>query len=149
MKSETNRREALLSIGTAGAALAIGGCAMLKGGASHPSYSPAAAEQQPGSLRLAVKQMQFPPDGVVQVDPGSGRPKLLVRRNADGSYLVAGAKCTHFGCVLAWDEPAKAWKCPCHDSVFAPDGKVVKGPASDPLPVPAHRMEGDVLVIDL
>jgi Rieske Fe-S protein len=140
-----NRRKALQTIGTAGAVLVVGACA----GASHPHYALAAGQQQGSVLRLSVKQMQFPPDGVLQVEPGGGYPKLLVRRDADGSYGVITAKCTHFGCVVAWDAAAKNWTCPCHGSVFAADGKVVKGPASEPLVAPAHRMEGDILVVEL
>ncbi len=47
-----------------------------------------------------------------------------------GSEVVAFApQCTHLGCAYHFDEPKKQFLCPCHNSVFSIDGKVVSGPA--------------------
>ena len=142
------RRKALVSLGAMGAGVAMGGCAFLKGGASHPHYALAPGQQQDATLRLPVRQMAFPPDGVLLVEP-AGLPKVLVRKTPEGTYEVATAKCTHWGCIVAWDADKKCWSCPCHGSRFAPDGKVLEGPANDPLPIPSHHMEAELLVIEL
>jgi menaquinol-cytochrome c reductase iron-sulfur subunit len=41
--------------------------------------------------------------------------------------------CTHLGCAYQWQPAAKAFKCPCHGSVFDIHGNVVAGPAGRPL----------------
>ena len=52
----------------------------------------------------------------------------------DGGEVVAFApQCTHLGCAYHFDEPKKQFLCPCHNSVFSLDGKVVSGPAPRPL----------------
>ena len=140
------RRQALASLG---AATVLGGCSMIKGGASHPRYAASPKQLTDGTLRVPIKQMAFPEDGVVLIDPGGGYAKVLVRRDPDGSYGVADANCTHMGCILGWDASRKEWSCPCHGSRFATDGTVRSGPAKRPLPIPAHHMEGDLLVIEL
>jgi len=52
----------------------------------------------------------------------------------DGGDVVAFApQCTHLGCAYHFDETEKQFLCPCHNSVFSIDGKVVSGPAPRPL----------------
>lgn len=51
-----------------------------------------------------------------------------------GQGVVAfGPQCTHLGCAYHWEEGKSQFFCPCHNSVFAIDGKVVSGPAPRPL----------------
>lgn len=51
-----------------------------------------------------------------------------------GSNVVAFSPwCTHLGCAYHWDEEKRVFNCPCHGSVFAPDGRVLGGPATRPL----------------
>jgi glycine/D-amino acid oxidase-like deaminating enzyme len=45
-------------------------------------------------------------------------------------------RCTHLGCVLAFDETEETWDCPCHGSRYDRDGSVVCGPAVTPLDLP-------------
>ncbi len=48
--------------------------------------------------------------------------------------LVAFApQCTHLGCAYHWDARQGNFLCPCHNSVFSIDGKVLGGPAPRPL----------------
>ena len=37
-------------------------------------------------------------------------------------------RCTHLGCVLAFDEAEQSWDCPCHGSRYETDGSVISGP---------------------
>lgn len=59
--------------------------------------------------------------------------KVAVYRDAAGALTVRSATCTHMGCLVRWNPSEKTWDCPCHGSRFAPDGKVISGPAESPL----------------
>lgn len=48
-------------------------------------------------------------------------------------FRVLSPICTHLGCLVAFDDAAKLFKCPCHGSVFKIDGTVQNPPASKPL----------------
>jgi Rieske Fe-S protein len=64
--------------------------------------------------------------------------KLAAYRCEDGRVLVVGAKCSHMGCDIQWNDAETSWDCHCHGSRFAPDGQVLEGPALAPL---AHAQE--------
>lgn len=75
-------------------------------------------------------------------------PVLVVRDPANTGMLHAvDSKCTHQGCAVEWKADVKEFVCPCHDSRFALDGSVTKGPANQPLAIYAVSVEGtDVIV---
>jgi cytochrome b6-f complex iron-sulfur subunit len=43
--------------------------------------------------------------------------------------------CTHLGCTFPWNPNDQQFQCPCHGSLYAPDGSVVRGPAPLPLKI--------------
>ena len=47
-------------------------------------------------------------------------------------FVAISAVCTHLGCIV--NPSARGFVCPCHGSVFDPDGRVLGGPAPRPLP---------------
>lgn len=59
--------------------------------------------------------------------------KVAISKNESGEVETVSAVCTHLGCLVNWNVKDKTWECPCHNSVFAKDGKVLKGPAQKPL----------------
>ena len=61
-----------------------------------------------------------------------GRPGFVVR-TPNAVYGVSGA-CTHLGCIVRWQQSQRVFFCPCHGARFAPDGRVLGGPVSAPLP---------------
>ena len=62
-----------------------------------------------------------------------GDAPVLVYRAAKDSVVCFSAICTHAGCVVHPD--GAKFACPCHGSVFdAKTGKVLQGPAPQPLP---------------
>lgn len=66
----------------------------------------------------------------------------------DQSKVVAfGPACTHLGCPYHWDDATKTFLCPCHNSVFAIDGKVISGPAPRPLDRFETKTDGTRLLI--
>jgi cytochrome b6-f complex iron-sulfur subunit len=44
-----------------------------------------------------------------------------------------------------WQADKKLFVCPCHDSEFSPNGKVVKDPAEQDLPLYQAKIEGDTV----
>ncbi|WP_200307753.1 FAD-dependent oxidoreductase [Streptomyces adelaidensis] len=73
-----------------------------------------------------------PGDGaVVRV----GGHHCAVHRDDDGALHAVSARCTHLGCLVAFNRAERTWECPCHGSRFDPDGHIVQGPAT-------KRLEG-------
>lgn len=62
-----------------------------------------------------------------------GARLVAVRREADGTLVTLSARCTHLGCVVAYNDDERSWDCPCHGSRFGLDGSVLSGPATRPL----------------
>jgi menaquinol-cytochrome c reductase iron-sulfur subunit len=68
--------------------------------------------------------------------------------NLPGEGVVAyGAQCTHLGCAYHWEEGQKQFFCPCHNSIFSLDGKVVSGPAPRPLDRYTSKVENHKLLL--
>ncbi|MFJ4831809.1 FAD-dependent oxidoreductase [Streptomyces sp. NPDC088747] len=85
---------------------------------------------------------RLPPTSGGSVDdiaPGDGAVlrvgghRCAVHRDADGELHAVDARCTHLGCLVAFNRAEAAWECPCHGSRFAPDGEILQGPATRPL----------------
>jgi glycine/D-amino acid oxidase-like deaminating enzyme/nitrite reductase/ring-hydroxylating ferredoxin subunit len=80
------------------------------------------------------------PDAASPVAPGEGRvvtrgiEKVAVSRDDDGTLHEVSAVCTHLQCLVRWNGAERSWDCPCHGSRFAPDGRVLHGPALVGLP---------------
>lgn len=78
-------------------------------------------------------------DSVAGIEPGTGAVvrtggrKCAVHRQADGTLRAVSARCTHLGCLVAFNAAELTWECPCHGSRFATDGTVPQGPATRPL----------------
>jgi glycine/D-amino acid oxidase-like deaminating enzyme/nitrite reductase/ring-hydroxylating ferredoxin subunit len=67
--------------------------------------------------------------------PGEGKVvragigQAAVYKDEQGRVHSLSARCTHLGCIVAWNSAEKTWDCPCHGSRFSYDGEVVQGPA--------------------
>ncbi len=57
----------------------------------------------------------------------------IVRPNEDENVIAFAPQCTHLGCAYHWEAQDKAFVCPCHNSEFSAEGKVLGGPAPRPL----------------
>ncbi len=75
----------------------------------------------------------------------SERDTAWVLKRNDGSIVAFSPRCTHLGCAYHWDVSKRMFVCPCHGSLFAPDGTVVAGPAPRPLDQYLVRIDGDRL----
>jgi menaquinol-cytochrome c reductase iron-sulfur subunit len=77
----------------------------------------------------------------------SEKSTAWVLKRADNSVVAYGPQCTHLGCAYHWDDSKREFLCPCHNSLFAMDGKVISGPAARPLDRYDVRIEGNKLLI--
>jgi len=77
------------------------------------------------------------------------REKVIawVVRTDEKTVVAYSPQCTHLGCAYHWEEPRNQFVCPCHESLFSIDGKVMGGPASRPLDRYAVRVENSKLLI--
>jgi cytochrome b6-f complex iron-sulfur subunit len=74
----------------------------------------------------------------------SGR--FYIVRNSDG-LLAIWQKCTHLGCAVPWAADEDQFHCPCHGSLFSPEGVVQGGPAPRPMDTfPIEIRDGEVWV---
>ncbi|OLF13552.1 FAD-dependent oxidoreductase [Actinophytocola xanthii] len=73
------------------------------------------------------------------LEPGSARvarrgaAMVASYRDETGELHEVSARCTHLGCLVAFNNAERSWDCPCHGSRFGVDGSVLQGPAVRPL----------------
>lgn len=61
------------------------------------------------------------------------RPEVpAVVYNRGGELTAYSLTCTHLGCTV--EAQGEGFACPCHGSHYDRDGRVLNGPARDPLP---------------
>jgi Rieske Fe-S protein len=72
------------------------------------------------------------PEGTVLRTVFRDEPLLLL--NDGGTVRALSGLCTHESCKLGWNDVQRLIQCPCHGSVFDANGRVVRGPATEPLP---------------
>lgn len=74
-----------------------------------------------------------------QLAPGEGQivdidgQATAISRDLAGELHAVNARCTHMGCLVAFNRADQTWDCPCHGSRFGTDGQVLQGPATAPL----------------
>ncbi len=59
---------------------------------------------------------------------------LAAWMDENGELHEMSARCTHLGCIVAWNPTERTFDCPCHGSRFGASGEVVNGPARRALP---------------
>lgn len=119
MKSKTTRRDLLM----AGAWTTLAAGVVLTG-----RLVGAAIGRRPETSRRLLLA------GSLAALPMGGRlsaPGVILLRDERGVAAVS-SRCTHLGCTITSN--ARGFECNCHGSVFAQDGRVIEGPATDPLP---------------
>ncbi|MFI9804371.1 FAD-dependent oxidoreductase [Streptomyces sp. NPDC052301] len=101
--------------------------------------APSLLKTQAEVARHFVGDRLKPAADVADLAPGDGAvvraggDRLAVHRDTDGALHAVSARCTHLGCLVAFNRAERAWECPCHGSRFAVDGTVLQGPAVRPL----------------
>ena len=151
-----NRREFLTWVGVGWVAsslpVAIAACA--SDASKTPSAQTPVASTPPAPAASTPRADGFLVAGTVAELDKNGKienkklPVLVVRDTADSKTLYAvNPTCTHKGCSVEWEADEKVFDCPCHDADFAPDGKAIKGPATQPLKTYQVKIEGDSVLV--
>jgi menaquinol-cytochrome c reductase iron-sulfur subunit len=70
----------------------------------------------------------------------------VIKDNAN-HVTAFGPQCTHLGCAYHWEETKAEFLCPCHNSLFDAEGKVVSGPAPRPLDRYEIKVEGTKILL--
>ena len=85
---------------------------------------------------------------LTQLQVGKPQEVTFERTRVDGwRTFQEKPQCTHLGCAYHWEEPRNQFVCPCHESRFSIDGKVLGGPAARPLDRYPVRVENSRLLI--
>ncbi|MEU8636456.1 Rieske (2Fe-2S) protein [Amycolatopsis sp. NPDC048633] len=121
-----NRRR-FIQVSSAAAVAAAAGAGveyLVTSGAS--GAEPAAQEEtlrpENGEWRAVVAAHELPEGAVLPFDFGAVAG--FVQRSG-GEVRAVSATCTHLGCRLNLDAPARRLNCPCHRTSFAVDGVVL------------------------
>jgi cytochrome b6-f complex iron-sulfur subunit len=110
-------------------------------------WPPSRAAAGEGAQVEVGKSSDFPA-GTGKVVPVNDKPVIVVN-TTKGGLKAYSAICTHFGCIVAWDQPRQFILCPCHDGRFNPvNGAVISGPPPAPLPELAVTVEGDTVYVN-
>jgi len=144
----TTRREFLRS--SAGAAAALGVTSMC-GGCAWFNKKDVQLEAPANATEVTLPLDKYPalrdPNGFVRVEAKDGDLRLIILRKPDGTLVAASMVCTHWGCDVDWDKQAARFDIPCHGSKFDATGKVLEGPADEPLPTYPVEETTDGIVV--
>src|SRR5512134_1550056 len=106
-------------------ALAVTGVAAIAGPIVAYFY-PTKLEETPAEPVLVGPETELPVGASKTVR--FGRYPALVLHTPQGLKAYS-AVCTHFACIVKWDESLGQIVCPCHEGYFDPiDGSVISGP---------------------
>jgi Rieske Fe-S protein len=75
------------------------------------------------------------------------RRTIFLVKTGDSDVAAFDSRCTHLGCLVAWDPQAQVFRCPCHGGVFDRSGAVMDGPPPEPLVKIATRVEGNRVLV--
>ena len=74
---------------------------------------------------------------------------VWVVKKSDNEITAFSPICTHLGCRYNWNQEKGLFICPCHNSVYTIEGKVVSGPAPRGLDtLPTEIKNDDVLYVE-
>jgi menaquinol-cytochrome c reductase iron-sulfur subunit len=77
----------------------------------------------------------------------SEKTSAWIVKTSSNDVIAFAPQCTHLGCGYRWDEERQNFLCPCHNSTFGIDGKVLSGPAPRPLDRYDVQLKGTELLL--
>ncbi|MGD8519716.1 MAG: Rieske (2Fe-2S) protein [Desulfobacterales bacterium] len=107
--------------------------------------------------RLArAKTIALPLEKVKQLQSTGGSVTLKIKskevlfiRDTDTTVRALDPTCTHKGCKVAFKKEDNKIECPCHQSAFDPEGKLLRGPASRDLKNYGARLEENQVIFSM
>lgn len=96
---------------------------------------------QPILKTVGLKQI----DGWSEVDSSQS---VYVAKGANGELEVLSAICPHLGCSVSWNKTHDEFICPCHNSIFKPDGKLISGPSPRGMDTLPHKVVDGKLMVE-
>jgi nitrite reductase/ring-hydroxylating ferredoxin subunit len=97
-------------------------------------------DNEPTAVTLSVMRL----DGYRDV---LERRTIFLVKTGESDVAAFDSRCTHLGCLVAWDPQAHVFRCPCHGGVFDRTGAVIDGPPPDPLTKVATRVDGNRVLV--
>lgn len=157
VRSPVARRSVVIGLGaTAAASAALGAGlehALASGNTSpgRPAPPPLAEPQltpDNGEWMTVAASVDVPEGSAVRFDLGTVMG--FVSRGGNGELWAVSGICTHLGCRLNLDAPARTLDCPCHGASFSVTGAVVRHRLPVPLaPLPeiqVRELSGQIQV---
>lgn len=141
MKPSLSRRAFLEGAAATLGVVVLHGC----GGASQQLQ----AKSQGSGFIISGAQIPKPGEAVSFAFPDAAQGILY--RAQGGEAGAVSAVCTHQGCIVQWTEgnPQTPFACPCHQSKFDLNGRVLGGPAKAPLAHFTATQNGDDVELKL
>ena len=93
---------------------------------------------------ITVGAAQVPEVGADPFKHPTGKFYLV---NTQQGLVANYWKCVHLGCTVPWIPGSQEFRCPCHGSVYAPDGQYKAGPAPRSMDWMTVRVNDDGSVI--
>lgn len=99
------------------------------------------------------------------VEKWRGKPIFILKKSADmvaaqseaqsardvvvdgAHYMIAIGLCTHLGCIPAYREGKKDFKCACHGGEFDASGIETMAPPPSPLVIPPFKVSGTTVLL--
>ena len=116
----------------------------LAGLATRNSVKAAMKEVQGGSLVVNIDEYnELKEDGgfkiLKNVTIGEITDSIIIVRKMEKEFLVFSSVCRHKKCNVKFKIDRDIFVCPCHDSAYDINGKVIKGPSKGD--IPAYRVD--------
>lgn len=73
---------------------------------------------------------------------------VWVIKSSSTEAKVFSPLCTHLSCHYGWNPNERVFACPCHGSVFNPNGEVIAGPAPRPLDTLPYKIQNGELYVN-
>lgn len=122
-----NRREFLSAAAGAAGLVALSGC-------GDGFVSGVATASFPGEFDpITITVADFPQLANIGVLVAIPNRSFAAKRTGTSSFEAFSLRCTHETCIVSITN-GQQFDCPCHQSRFANDGSVLRGPAQQPLP---------------
>ena len=128
-KETITRHDFFRIVGTSVGMILLTHCASACSAESGGNPTPDPSQKVDFTLRLADKANEnlLVKGGSVVIND------IIVAQTKDGQYIAVTANCTHQGTLLTYKPADNQFYCPLHLSRFDATGKVLMGPATQPL----------------